>query len=369
MTDWHGRRSRQRWTYREVDRRTFAEGAELAQVTGGELSLSAFDDLRTTGTLDIEGADVPDGSKLVRAYYSFEDSGGASESLPLATLFVSCAKPTYDGKNASGMLECSSVLRAMSLRKTRAPYSVPAGADAVSLAASLARECGLPVSATGSEYRTSSATVYGSGESYLHIANELLGMAGYASCSPDPYGTVVMAPYVVPAKRPVVATFADGPDSVMYPEVSPEEELDVPNVVVLSYEDDSGSMWASAENADPSDPRSTANTDEVTEFEEVHELDGETAEERLANLKSLAASRLADASATVERVSLSHAWIPVWPGDAAAVDYGAAGVRWTGTVASMRVSLSGAMRCDTELRRFVRRAFEAVSDGGVVWNG
>lgn len=366
MTDWTAARLGQRWSFRRVARADFSEGPEVPHITGGELSLSALDDLKVTGTLDFEGSDAPEG--IVRVYYSFE-SGGESVELPLATLFASCASPTYDGKSASGRLECSSSLKPMSKRLARLPYSVPAGSDAVSVAASLASECGLPVSATASDYRTPAETVFEAGTSYLEIANGMLGLAGYSSCSPDPYGTVVMAPYVEPFERAVAFSFADGERSIMYPEVSPESELDVPNVFALSYESDSEGMWATAVNADASDPRSTANADEVTEFESVSELDGETRDERLASLKSLAESRLADAATTVEKVSLSHAWLPVWPGDAVEVAYAAAGISWRGTVSSMRVSLSGAMRCETELRRFARPRFEAAVEGGVLWDG
>ena len=366
MTDWTAARLGQRWSFRRVSRADFSEGPEVPQVTGGELSLSALDDLKVTGTLDFEGPDAPDG--MMRVYYSFE-SGGETVELPLATLFASCASPTYDGKSASGMLECSSSLKPMAKRLARTPYSVPAGSGAVALAAALASECGLPVSATASAYRTPSETVFEAGTSYLEIANGMLRMAGYSSCSPDPYGTVVMAPYVEPADRAVAFSFADGEHSIMYPEVSPESELDVPNVFALSYESDSEGLWATAVNADASDPRSVANADEVTEFESVFELNGETRDDRLAALKALAASRLADAATTVEKVSLSHAWLPVWPGDAVEVAYSAAGISWRGTVSSMRVSLSGAMRCETGLRRFSRPKFEVTVEGGVLWDG
>lgn len=366
MTRWDGNRTGQEWSFRRVDRRDFSEGPEIGCITGGELTFSALDDLKVTGTLDFEGEAAPEG--VIRVYYSFE-SGGERVEEPLATLFASCSKPTLDGRSASGKLECSSSLKPMSKKLARTPFSVPAGSDAVSVAAGIAGECGLPVSATPSAYRTPSETVFDAGTSLLEVANGMLDMAGYSSCMPDPYGTVVMKPYIEPSKRAVAFAFSDGGASVMYPEVSPESELDVPNVCSMRYESDSGALWAVAENADPADPRSTANSDEVGMFEEVSELEGDTAGERLASLKALAASRLADASVTVEKVSLSHAWLPVWPADAVSVDYAAAGIRWTGTVSSTRVDLSAAMKCDTELRRFSRPKFEATVEGGVVWDG
>lgn len=366
MTKWDGNRVNQEWSFRRVDRRDFSEGAEIPHITGGELNFSALDDLKVTGTLDFEGDAAPEG--VVRVYYSFE-AGGERVVEPLATLFAACAKPSHDGKAASGKLECSSSLKPMSKKLARVPYSVPAGSDAVSVAAGIAEGCGLPVSATPSGYRTPSETVFDAGTSYLEVANGMLAMAGYSSCRPDPYGTVVMEPYVEPSARAVAFTFSDGDGSIMYPEVSPESELDVPNVLALRYESDSEALWATAENADPGDPRSTANSDEVTVFEEVSEIDGDTAEERLASLKALAASKLADASVTVEKASLSHAWLPVWPADAVAIDYGSAGIGWAGTVSSTRVSLSAAMKCDTEVRRFERPRFEVSVEGGVVWNG
>lgn len=366
MTNWTENRLNQKWEFRAVDRKTFTEYGDVPEIIGGELNLSAFDDMRATGTLDFEGDRNPSG--IIRVYYSFEVDGETVEE-PLATLFATCAKPEYDGKSVSGQLECSSSLKPLSSKLMTKPYSVPAETDAVALAAELAYDCYLPTSVTPSEYRTATETVYEAGTSYLEVANGLLDMAGYSACSPDPYGTIVMKPYVEPADRAVAWVFADGEESIMYPEASPETELDVPNVYALYYETDDEALWATATNTDLYDKASVTNADEVTECEDVSELSGDTQEARLSALKALAASKLKDASATVEKVSISHAWLPIWPADAVTVDYAAAGISWTGTVSSMKVSLAGAMRCETELRRFDRRKFSTFTDGGVIWSG
>lgn len=333
----------------------FVESGEYGSITGGTVELSALSDLKAVATLDFAGAEVPDDSGMVRVYWSAVRDGGGEVGGALGTFLFNVSDPKTAGGLVTGTMECSSTLHVLASRKVGAPYTVKAGTQAVQLASRLVSECGLPVNNPDvSAYAVRGDHTFSADEaSYLAIVNWLLDAAGYSSAWVDAYGAVQMTPYVEPSSRPVSVALAGG--GVLNPEVSmSNERASAPNAVRLMYQTDEETLTAAAVDDDPSSPTSTASRGyEVTLFETVDELAGDTRAERLANLQATADRRLADAMSTVERASFGCQIVEGLEPNAG-VSIRHAGIDWSGNVTSVKVELRPSMPCSVEARRFVR---------------
>lgn len=372
MADWTGSR-RGRFVYRSVDWETWDEGAEYAHATGGSLELSAFTSLKASGSVKFDGA-PPDTEGLIRIYYEFEDDQGEAESVCLATMLVETSSFSYgaDGSESYGNATLESTLKVLQDRDYGAPFTVPAGTDAVGKAVELVTSLGLRCNAPeGSGYVLSSDRTFGTDEcDYLTIVNWLLDRAGFASAWVDAYGAVQMTPYVEPTSRVAVFTFEPGQKSVMLPELPYANDWhQTPNVVRLSYSTEEESLTAWASNIDPDHPASLPRRGfrEKTLADEVDELSGETAKERLADLVAKAEAKLIDNSSEIDYVTVGCPLLPLSPNDAVEVRFGS--LDWRGAVTNYTIDLgSGGAGCKLKARRFVRTALKVESSGEVVWS-
>ncbi|WP_165247465.1 hypothetical protein [Adlercreutzia sp. ZJ141] len=365
MVDWTTRRLQTR-TFRRVEWPSMDEAGEIACATGGTLDLSALSEIKGSGNVSFDG-DEPRNGGLVRVSYAFVDEYGEHDDRVVATMRAACESPTLLGGRTSGKLELSGMLSILSGRRFAAPYTAPAGSRPTELVANMCAECGLAASITPSAYVLSSDWTSKAGVTWLSVCNELLDKAGFASLRADPYGTIVAAPYVEPMERSPVWEFRDGDGSILVGEVEVKRDLSVPNAVRLCHSTADECLEAWCINVDPDSPSSVPSLGfEVTKYEAVSELAGDSPQERLASLVALAERKLVASSARVEKVKIKSPWVPVWPDDAIAIEYTAAGLSWRGCVTSIRIPLAGSPICTTEARRFVRTAFKTESGGRVI---
>lgn len=359
-------------TFRRVNRATWEEGAEFGQITGGTLEFSALSDVKATGSLGFNGAEIPDSKDLVRVYHSFTTGKGERIERPLATLLFSVSQPKHRGFLVSGTMDCQSVLAILAAKKYGAPFTIAAGTQAIQLAIDLIESVGLRVNNPNPSAYTvkSDVTIERDKANYLTIVNKLLDLAGYSSAWVDAFGVVQVTPYVEPTERKTALTLADVEGSIMYPEmVKRNEWADTPNVVKLYYESDTEALMATASNVDPESPASLiVRGFEVTYDEEVTELAGDTVAERLANLSALASKTLKDKTANVEYVDGSCMFADsLMPNNAIEVDYARAGLRWKGAVTNVQLALSKAMRADFSARRFLRPDLKVRTESEIIW--
>lgn len=349
----------QRYSFRKVKWPTWEEAEEYTQITGGQLELSAFTDLKVDGELTFEGLEVPDDHDLVRIYHGYADSNGEQPMKPLATLMFSVAKPIYEGVTVSGKLECRSLLAVLSSKCYGAPFTIEAGTQAVQKAIDLTESLGLRVNNPDpSAYTIREAHTFKEEDAnYLSIVNWLLDAAGYSSAWVDAFGIVQMTPYVEPTERKAALTLADDEGSIMYPELVRQSDYgDTPNVVRLCYETDEETLTASATNVDSSHRASLPSRGyEVTCRESVSELAGDTQAERLANLKSMAKQKLIDKSSDIEHVEGRCQYVEgLAPNNAIGIDYARADLEWRGAITNVNLKLDKSMPADFKARRFVR---------------
>ena len=361
-----GNRANETYTYRRVDWQTWQEGADLGNVTGGSIELGAFTDLKATCSFTFQGGEAPAQDSLVRIYYSFTDEAGERAEFMLGTFLIAYATVTQTDDRVSGTCDGYSVLKVLNDRKYGMPFTVAAGEQPVAKAVALMESVGLRVEVgEESSYTLANDHTFEPDDSYLTIVNWCLTAADYAAVSPDASGVCQIAK---PSAHGVVAELADDAESIMYPAVSTENDWqDTPNVVRAYYEDDTVAMYAVAKNMSGS----KASLDnrggrELTLYESVSELDGATHSDMLDNLVAFASQKLLDNSGEIERVSLSHPYIPLLPNDGITVKYGT--VDWQGNVTNMRVNLAPATKCDTETRRLTAPSITVdATDNGILW--
>lgn len=378
MTRWDGNRADERYSYRRVkwspgEAGHFGELEAYGNITSGSVELAAFTDTKASCSFQFEGGTPPDTTDLVRIYYSFADDDGETAEVAIGTFFVTYGDVQYtrDGEKLkeSGSAEGSSVLSTLIERRLGAPYTVDAGTDCVDAAVTIVTGFGLPTNSPDSPgIVTNSAHTFEPDDSWLTVVNWLLTNANYQAAYPDPFGNVMLVPYVDPEARAITQTFVDDAHSIMYPEVSMANDWrETPNVARLYYQTDDECIAASASMVSGARASLAGRGGrEVTLVEQVDELDGATQADRLANLKAMARQRLIDQSAEIEKVTLTHAYIDgMQPNDAIAIDY--SDMAWRGNVTNMSVNLAPSTPCTTQLRRFVPNSLTITTDGGVLW--
>lgn len=374
---WDGNRANERYSYRRVkwspgNAGHFGELESYGNITSGSVELAAFTDTKASCSFSFEGGTPPDTTDLVRVYYSFTDDDGETAETPIGTFFVTYGDVSYtrdgDTLKESGSADGSSVLSALIDRKLGAPYTVDAGTDCVNAAVTLVEGFGLPTNHPDSPgILTTSAHTFEPDDSWLTVINWLLTSANYQSAYPDPYGNVMMVPYVDPESRAITATFRDDSHSIMLPEVAMENDWrETPNVCRVYYQTDDECLAASASLVSGARASLAGRGGrEVTYVESVDELDGASQAARISNLEKYAKQRLIDQSAEIEKVSLTHAYIVMQPNDAIAIEY--RDMTWRGNVTNMQIDLQPSTQCTTQLRRFVSNSLTITTQGGAVW--
>ena len=372
MTDLYGNRADETYTYRRVSWPDFVEGSDLGNVTSGSVELSAFSELKSTCSFSFEGGEEPGTNDLVRIYYSFDDDYGEHAEYCIGTFFVGYANTTYsldgDSLMASGDVDGWSVLKALQDVQMGYAYTVPAGTQPVAKAVELIQGVGLPVNAANeSSYELTSDHTFEPTDSLLTVVNWLCTTANFQAPYPDAYGTVQLTRYIEPSERTTVAEFSDGELSIMYPELVIENDWqEIPNVYKLYYSTDALAMHAEARNITGSKASLDARGGrELSEVASVSELAGEDSAAMLDNLKSMAETKLLNNSQEIERVELSHPYIPLMANDAVSVKY--ADTAWSGNVQNMKISLEPSTKCDTVLRRFVPSSITVETSGSIDW--
>lgn len=375
MADWHGLRSDIEWVHRRVSWETWQEAEDYDNINGGSCEKSAFSNLKVSGTLSFDDGNPPDEIDPVRIYYRFTDVSGEQVTEPIATLLVENSSPKFmsvegGGTRQSGSLKTYSVLKALSGKKCRKMIVIPAGTNAVAKAREICEEAGLRVNSASSSYVTATDKVFEPDDTHLTIVNDLMDSAGFNSVYPDAYGIVQMTPYVEPTNRPAMWTFRNDGESIMYLGVEEENDWhDKPNVYTVVYESETEKLSATARNVDTRSRASLPSRGwrENGEIETVDEIEGNTVEDRLANLEALAAKRIRANSSEVEYVKFSHFYIPISLNDSVSIEY--SDKTWNGTVTDLRTSEDAAGTTDIEIRRFISVDLQIEVESEIVYQG
>lgn len=337
----------------EYYRVSFPEFAELERLScfgdGGTIDQSQFTALRVSASLPVTNYPFID-NDLVRIYAVVTDEAGNTHREALATLIPTYPAQDITAQGDTGTITLYSVLYLASVRKTLAPYVIPAGTPAISHAAYLLTQCGVPVIADASAAALAVDKVYDPLTTYLDIVNDLCDFAGFGAVTVDGMGNALLKQYVNPNTQAPAVVMTSGDGCVFAPVVSHElDTFSIPNrYTVVSSPAEGASLSVTAINDDPGSIVSTVSRGYYVDAgETVSDIADATA------LAALALRRLADATSAVESIEISHVWLPFDLGDVVLVDYEHAGERWQFTACTRSITLGRGTMCKTRLRRFV----------------
>lgn len=145
------------------------------------------------------------------------------------------------------------------------------------------------------------------GTSKLRIVNDLLDLIGYFSLFSNFEGQYVGAPYTLPAQRPIIYEFFDGPESIYEPDFTRDIDIQgIPNRVTLIGIGDgtTEALDSTAENNDPNSPYSIPRRGVIA----ITETGIEAADQ--ASLDLLARKRLSELTTPTSGVEIAHSPVP-----------------------------------------------------------
>jgi len=334
-----------------VDYTTRHELEELTTVLpGGNISRNLNAALKESGSLPVAGP-LSLGDDLVRVYYVVEDDDGNEEKIALATMHAVAETVRYSSATATAALVLYSALLTLQDTSIDASLTIAAGAVAVSEAAKICTDLGLPVVASASSKQLGTDMSFDAGTPYLAVVNELLAYAGYWSASVDGWGRVLMEPYQDPSERAPVWDFIAGANCIFLPDVEVgSDAFSVPNKYVLTCSNPDGApLIGSYTNTDPASPFSTVTRGRtITKSETVNDAVD------VADLNARAKARLITETASTETVSLQHAYAPVRVADAVSLNWAAHGLSMRGAIQSQDIALVPSALTKTTLKRIWR---------------
>lgn len=363
---WDGNRYGETWTFRRVTWPGLEESEDYGNVTGGSAELSALSDLRASCSFSFVGGDVPEVDDMVRIYYSFRDDNGETHEAVVGTFLVSYEAVTYEYLNGemvpSGTIDGRSVLTVPKARMSGRPLCAVAGDNPVQLAIAMLDALGISHNNEASDYVLTSTHVFERDDTWLTVINWLLASAGYQALSPDAYGGVEIKRYVSPEERGTEAVFGTDGHLVTGRYERRSEWLSKANVCHLAYESEAECLLATATLASGAQWSLSDRGYEVTMNEDVAELSGETAGERLSNLEAMAANRLMDNGFETVHISFEAPYYPIRPGANVMLDMMG---RETGSVSNVQIPFGGL--CKYDMRRTVPRDLEITTESEALW--
>lgn len=372
MANWKGARYDAGWVYRRVSWGTWEELEEYDQIDGASFDKSMNDSLKTGGSMSYDES-APDEVDLIIAYYEFTDESGEHVMEPVATVQVEAESPEFRSlangtTSQSGNLKAYSVLKVLSDMKCRKTVVIPAGTNAIAKAVEIVEGAGLRTNSPSSDYVTKNDKTFEETDSWLTVVNWLLDAAGFSSAYDDAFGVVQMMRYVDPTDRPIVWTFRNDDESTMdFGVVEENDWRSIPNVYTVNYTSDTESLSATARNIDPNSRASLPSRGwrEKGESETVTELEGDTVQERLENLKAVAVSRIKSKSSEINKVEFGSLYVPVSINDAVGVDY--SDRVWRGCITNMGITANPAGDTKIEIRNFIHHDLKVEVEGEILW--
>lgn len=312
----------------------------------GRITRNVNAELKESGSLPC--VDPPAmGDDLVRIYYVVEDDNGQEESIPLATMHAVKTAALYTAAAQTSDLELFSALLTLEQATPTESLVIAAGSVAVTEAAAICTDLGLPVVLTPGTKTLGVDAAWNAGKPYREIVNNLLGYASYWSAGVDGWGRVILAPYEDPTYRAPVWDFVSGLNCIYLPDVTLESDaFEVPNVCVITSSNPEAALTGSYTNDDPASPYSTVTRGRsITLVKTVDDAVDE------ADLNARARIALVNATGAAETLTIEHAYAPVAPGDVVTFAYERHGLTMRASILSQELSLGPACRTRSILKR------------------
>lgn len=307
----HGAR-RPRWRYTLLDA-TDQPLRPLDGVTAGSLEVAATTRLGGSAQLSIDERGQGIDWMSHRVQVAYDPGIPGTPPWPVGTMMFSSPTTTTGDARTTHQVDLLSKMQIVDEDSVEARYSLAAGTLLVPAVLALIQSTGeTRIAVTDSAAVLTGPMSWEAGVSKLTIINDLLGAAGYWSLWCDGAGQYRVEPYVLPADRGLAYQFQAGEYSIHQAGWQRQQDLStVPNrfVIVGQGDETAEALVAVATNENPESRFSRqARGRWITRTETGVEGTQDV-------LDRLAQRRLIDAMSPVAKLQVTHAIVPLDPGE------------------------------------------------------
>ena len=320
MVDWSAS-MQQTFEYYIVDPATWKDVELIEDVRS--CTISRDSNVDTLGSAEISVTNNL-GECYIRIYL-VTIQNGVKERHPLGTFLVQTPSRSFNGKTREITVDAYTPL--LELKESPPPigYSILKDENIMSMAYRLCREkARAPVVKTECDKTLFTDFVANTDDTWFSFISDLMSNAKYLF-DLDEMGRILFSPKQDMASLQPVWTYDDGNSSILYPDISIEQDLyGIPNVVEVIYSDGDHNYYARVENTDGNSPTSIPSRGrEIVHRVTDPDLVGDPTENQI---QEYAEQLLRDLSSVEYTVSYSHGYCPVRVGDCVRLNYSRAGI-------------------------------------------
>ena len=320
MADWLAS-MQQTFEYYTVDPNTWRDVKLLDHVRS--CSISRDSTVETLGSATFSISDSI-GECYIRAYL-VTIQNGVRERHPLGTFLVQTPGWSFDGRIRDYSVDAYTPL--LELKESPPPlgYSILKDEPIMDTVYRLVREYArAPVVETKDDTTLFTDFVADTNDTWLSFTADLMANAKY-SFALDELGRILFSPKQDVASLQPVWTYDDSNSSILYPDISLNQDLyGIPNVVEVVYSRGNSFYYAKVVNDDPNSPTSTINRGrEIVYRDSNPNLSGDPTEDQI---KQYADQLLRELSSLECTITYTHGYCPVRLGDCVRLNYGRAGL-------------------------------------------
>ena len=320
MADWLSSME-QTFEYFIVDPNTWKDTKQIEYVKTSTINRDADTETLGSATIDVTGNI---GECYIRIYL-VTIQNGVKERHPLATVLVQTPSYSFDGRTRSESLDAYTPLLELKDNLPPIGYSILKGANIMDNAYRIVREhARAPVVKANCSTDLYNDFVAETNDSWLSFTSDLMANAKY-KFSLDELGRILFAPDQKTAALQPVWTYDDNNSSILYPDISVDQDLfGIPNVVEVIYSSGTDYYHEKVVNDDSNSPTSTVNRGrEILHRVTDPNMIGNPTENQI---KEYAKQLLREKSTLEYTITYTHGYCPVRLGDCVRLNYSRAGI-------------------------------------------
>ena len=320
MADWLSS-MQQTFEYYIVDPGTWKDKELLTNVTACTINRDSSADTLGSATIDVVDSV---GEAYIRVYL-ITIQNGIKERFPLGTFLVQTPSSSFNGKITTVSMDAYTPLLELTENMPPLGYSIPKNKNIIDMAYQLTQEnVRAPVVKTTNDSKLYYDFVANTDDTWMTYLRDLLLNVKY-SYGLDELGRIIFEPKQDIASLQPVWTYTDDNSSILYPELSMEQDLyGIPNVVEVIYSNGDDKFYAKVENTDPNSPLSIPNRGRRIVHRDTNpSIIGDTTQ---LQVTKYAEQLLKDLSSVECTISYKHGYCPVRVGDCVRLNYTKSGI-------------------------------------------
>lgn len=312
----------QTFEYYKVDPVTWRDISEVRSITS--CSIERDSSVETLGDASFESTEDL-GECYIRVYLVIIQNG-IKERVCLGTFIAQTPSLSFDGKYKQYSIQAYTPLLELGENKTPIGYYVPKDSNIMDTVYSLASDhMRSPIVKTNKDTLITYDFVADNGSSWLTYISDLASRAEF-ELSLDETSRLLFSPMQeLDALQPVY-TFDDSNSSILYPEITFDNDIyGIPNVIEVIYSDNGTVYTSRIVNDDPNSPLSTVNRGrEIIYIDTAPSLNGAPTSQR--EIDEYAETMLKSLSSIQCKLQYSHGYCGVRVGDCVRLNYEKAGL-------------------------------------------